>query len=65
MSGFVRLEKYQVLQRKDGCVYKTKKVGSEWFPIKAQPDTNKEDKDGFLWVVTLDYHFGPTKPSIG
>lgn len=63
MPGWVKLEKRKVTQYKNGAVYKTKVIGNEWFSINAQPETYKVDENDYMWVSTLDYHFGPTKPT--
>lgn len=63
MSGFAKLDKYKVVEKKNGAVYKTKKVGFAWFPINSQPANYIEDETGHIWVSTTDYHFGPICPA--
>jgi hypothetical protein len=62
VSGWTKLEKRQITEKRDGAVYKTKVVGFEWFPINNQPPLYVEDKDGFIWVSTSDFYFGKEKP---
>ena len=62
MSGWTKLEKRKITQRKEGAIYRTKVIGYEWFPINDQPKTNVPDADDCIWCPTLDYHFGKDKP---
>lgn len=62
MAGWVKLEKRLITEKRDDAIYRTKVVGFEWFPIQAQPPSYQDDGTGHIWVATLDYHFGPTKP---
>lgn len=62
MSGWIKLEKRKVTEKRDNAIFKTKVVGYEWFAIQAQPQQYVEDSTGHMWVATTDYHFGKDKP---
>jgi len=38
MPGYVKLERWKVVEYRDGATYKTKRVGYMWFPINEQPE---------------------------
>ena len=52
---FVKFEKFRVIERKDGAVFKTKREGFAWFHINETPP--EQDGD-IIWASTLDCHFG-------
>jgi len=56
---YVKLERFQILERRDGTIFKTKSIGFEWFPLKGKPETSscRPDED-LMWVETGIYHFG-------
>ena len=52
---------------REGAVYKTKRLGTQWFRNDEASRVNViiHDKDNdvrFTWANTTDAHFGPTKP---
>lgn len=55
MPGYVKLEKFRIIERRNGTIYKTQSLGFEWFPINRQPEPIDGD---IMWIRTLDYHFG-------
>ena len=63
MAYFAKFEKFKVVERRNGEVYKTKKVGEQWFESKDFPEPYIVDDQDELWVVTNDYHFGKEKPN--
>jgi len=56
-SKFLRFcakyERWKVVSFKDGCIFKTKKIGFAWFIWGKGPDTNKLDSNNEFWCPTL------------
>lgn len=62
MSYWAKFEKFQVVARKEGAIYKTKCVGFKWFKSPNFPKTDSPGDDDCLWVPTGSYHFEVTPP---
>lgn len=63
MAGYHKMEKFIITEIRDGCIFKTQKVGFQWFRMDAMPKCY-EDQGGYIWVNTDDYYFGPKDPRI-
>jgi hypothetical protein len=59
------MDVYKVTEMRDGCIYKTKKVGSVWvegIKTHAEQTAIAESLGGDQLVNTMDYHFGREPP---
>lgn len=61
MAAYHKMDKFVVTEYRDGCIFKTKNVGSQWFLMSECPECYV-DQGGFMWVNTDDYYFGPNDP---
>ncbi len=64
--AWVKLDKFKVTEFRNGAVFRTVKLDSEWFPINKQPPLYKPDQNGIMFVAgsgTDVYHFGRDKPN--
>ena len=66
MPAWTKLEKRLITGFKDGCIYRTKIVGYEWFDTSKQPPLytiiREEDGKQYQWCSTIEYAFGAKKP---
>jgi hypothetical protein len=65
MPGYVKLERWKVVEYRDGATYKTKRVGYMWFPISEQPECYVVDAEHHLWATGDDFYFGNQPPECG
>lgn len=54
MACWVKFERWKVTEYRHGSIYKTKRVGSRWFPMGKCPDTDIQDVNHGFWVSTSD-----------
>ena len=62
MSGWIKLEKRLITQYKDGCIFKTKVIGYEWFPLNNHPQEYVIQPGNIQWCVTSEMKFQKDKP---
>lgn len=43
---------FQIMERRDGCVYRTEEIKRQWFPLGQSPKLNYEDEQGRFWSAT-------------
>ena len=63
MAYWVKMEKRKVTEMRDGAIYRTEKVGDEWFLNTEAPEAYVVGSDGVQWCNTSDMHFGKDKPT--
>jgi hypothetical protein len=66
MAGWAKWEQWQVTQFKNGCVFKTAKLGAKWFKIGAadSPKMHVQDSEHKFWIPTLTDYYGPNDPNL-
>ncbi len=62
MPRFIRMDIYQITERRNGAIFKTRKIGSDWFNSTNCPESNIPDGQDRMYVATLDEHYGPHPP---
>lgn len=52
----------RVLEFKDGAVYRTRVLRTEWFALQDQPEANHIQADNTAWYPTGESRIQATKP---